>query len=92
MATFYPTNPMYLLGKSFRFTETLRSGQVFEYIARVVGVELPCLGTSFKWSLLLEHDSSREPILDYVDLDSLMFDWGVVHSTPPFEARAFDQL
>lgn len=83
MANTYPTNPMYLLGCTFRFTETQLGGDVFRYQARVIAIQIPCPGTDIEWSLLLERPGDPDPIREYVELDSLTFDWGAVHLQSP---------
>jgi hypothetical protein len=79
MANAYPTNPMYLLGGTFDFTETLLCGDVYRYRAHVLAVQVPCPGTDVEWSLLLERPGEPDPVREYVDLDSLTFDWGAVY-------------
>lgn len=87
MANTYPTNPMHLLGRSFRFTETLRRGESYRYQARVVAVQVPCPGTDIEWALLLERPGRGEPSREYVDLVTLSFDWGAVDAQPPFPLK-----
>lgn len=80
MATAYPINPMYLLGKTFEFTENIPGhyGPDFaRFFARVLAVVVPAPGTNIEWSLLLLQDGFRDP--DYHDLDALQFVWPVPH-------------
>lgn len=79
MATAYPINPMHMLGGTFDFTETSLAGHVFRYRALVLAVQVPCPGTDIEWSVLLERPADSGPVREYVELDSLVFDWGVVY-------------
>lgn len=78
MTTAYPINPMYLLGKTFEFTEVLpcECGPNFEcFNAQVLAVVVPAPGTDIEWSLLLLQDGFCDP--DYHDLDALQFVWPI---------------
>jgi len=67
---------MYLLGKTFEFTEICPGEYGPDYDrfrAKVLAVVVPAPGTDIEWSLLLLQDGFHDP--DYHDLNALQFLW-----------------
>lgn len=84
MATSYPINPMYLLGRTFDFIQLIHCEEgafPVEFRGRVLAVQVPAPGTDVEWSVLIEQRlDDRTLSADYASLDSLSFEWPSISS------------
>lgn len=74
MATPQRINPMQFLGKTIYFEETPVHGYKVGYMARVVGLQVPCPGTDIEWAFLLRRPGYPRVQDEYVDYSDLSFD------------------
>lgn len=89
MAAAYPINPMYLLGRTFHFHETIVDC-VVAFDARVIAVQVPLPGSDVEWALLLEQRLDNGALAQvYSKLDNLDFAWPTVGSPGPSSSGSF---